>query len=205
MNPLQDQPRSTHPIKPIENDSSGGSSITMTCPAEAKPGNAGTKVKREARRKVLTDDYEQELRALWGKSFRLHRHDRGVVIYFDNPKQIRDEGSRVWAKGMGEKEAAQKLVAMALAKGWKSVSFTGDPAFVMEAMRQAMAAGLEVVCSDVSQAGMLDEVRAEIFASSLTARMQPTSSLLQKLQERRQRLDREKEAPDQSDRPRYGP
>ena len=211
MNQQQDPPKTTHSIdhvehvEPIANDGSGGSQITMICPEEVKPGNAGTKFKREARRKVLTDDYEQQLRALWGESFRFYRHDRGLVLYFDKPKQIRDDGSRVWAKGMSEKEAAQKLVAMAQAKGWKAVSFTGNPAFVMEAMRQAMAAGLEVVCSDVSQAGMLDEVRAEIFASSLTARMQPTSSLLQRLQERRQRLDREKEAPDQSDRPRYGP
>lgn len=51
--------------------------LTMSCPDAAKPGNAGTKFKREARRKVLTSDYEQQLRALWGESFRLYSHANG--------------------------------------------------------------------------------------------------------------------------------
>jgi len=181
--------------------------LTMSCPDAAKPGNPGTKFKREARRKVLTSDYEQQLRALWGESFRLYSHANGLILYFDKPKQIRDDGSSVSAKNMDAKEAAQKLVAMALAKGWKGVSFTGEQMFVKEAMRQAMLAGLEVVASDMSQAALLDAVKAEVAASMLTARMEPASSdLLQRLRERRQKLGQVPSAPaDQSDRPRHGP
>ena len=125
MNTPQQPLGPTAATEPIEHDSDGGYSITMTSPEAAKPGNTGAKFKREARRKVLTDDYEQQLRALWGESFRFYRHDRGLVLYFDKPKQLRDEGSSVSAKGFDEQEAAQKLVAVAVAKGWKAVSFTG--------------------------------------------------------------------------------
>lgn len=204
MNPSEQHNQSSEPTA-LEADA--GDELTMSCPEASNPGNAGTKFKREARRKVLTSDYEQQLRALWGESFRLYSHANGLVLYFDKPKQIRDEGGRVSAKNMDAKEAAQKLVAMAQAKGWKGVSFTGEQTFVREAMRQAMLAGLEVVPSDLSQAAVLDEVKAEMARSVLTARMEPaSSSLLHRLHERRQKLGQVPSAPaQQSDSPRHGP
>lgn len=204
MNPSEQHNQSSEPAA-LEADT--GDELTMSCPEASKLGNAGTKFKREARRKVLTSDYEQQLRALWGESFRVYSHANGLVLYFDKPKQIRDEGSRVSARNMDAKEAAQKLVAMALAKGWKGVSFTGEQAFVKEAMRQAMLAGLQVMPSDMSQAAMLDEIKAEMAACMLTARMEPAnSSLLERLHERRQKLGQVPSAPaHQSDRPRHGP
>lgn len=181
--------------------------LKMSSPEAGRPGNAGAKFKREARRNVFTPDYEQRLRSLWGDSFRPFPHGRGLVLYFDKPKQIRDDGSQVSARGMDHKEAAQKLVAIALAKGWTGVSFTGEQAFVKEAIRQAMLAGLEVVASDISQVALIDEVKAEVAASQMTAHMKPaSSSLLQRLHERRQKLEQAPSEPaHQSDRPRHGP
>lgn len=207
MNTQQEPLNSTEHAEPIEPDGDGSGLLTMVSPEAAKPGNTGTRFKRESRRKVLTDDYEQQLRALWGQSFRYCRFDRGLVLYFDKPKQIRDEGSKVSAKGFDEQEAAQKLVAVAVAKGWKAVSFTGTTSFVKEAIRQAMHAGLEVVPADMSQVALIDEVKAEVAASMLTARMEPsTSDLLQRLHERRKKFGQVPSAPAQkTDSPRHGP
>lgn len=195
------------PGEPVQPEAEGEDQLAMSCPNASKPGNAGAKFRREARRAVLTPEYEQQLRALWGESFRLYSHPNGLVLYFDKPKQIRDDGSHVSARGFDEQEAAQKLVALAIAKGWKAVSFTGTPSFVKEAIRQAMQAGLEVVAADLSQAALIDELRAEAAASMLTAHMEPsTSDLQQRLCERRNKFGRMPSAPAmQTDRPRHGP
>lgn len=205
---MNQQQESHKPADSTEQEDSTADHLTMVWPEAMKTGNAGTKYKREARRRVLTSDYEEQLRALWGEAFRIYPHSNGLILYFDRPKQVRDEGSRVLAKGMDDVEAADKLVAIAKMKGWKAVAFTGTPSFVKTAIRQAMLAGLEVCASDPAQATLIDEVKAELSASALAVHLvAKEQGFADRLRARREMTRQEQSKHDQPDRgmPRFGP
>lgn len=176
------------PTPDLAIDAEANEDITMAL-QELERKDLTAKRNREALRKVLSTEYEAQLRTLWGDTFRLYKHPRGVTLYFDDKKQVRDEGRRVTAKGMAPAEAARMLVAIAKLKGWTAVEFSGGPDFLREAMRLALLSGLQVVPKDAMQLTMLNRIKAELSAP--TEPESPTEtppSLKDKLLQRRERL-----------------
>lgn len=103
------------------------------------------------------------MRALLGDDFtRAHRHAKGATLYFKQQGHIADQGSKLTVLGgMDQKLAAQRIVALGLDRGWKSISFTGSGSFVELAMREALRQQLTVVASDSRQQIILAKIMAE--------------------------------------------
>lgn len=128
----------------------------------AEPWNA--EQRREARRQLLDDEYRDMLQRLFGNdvaSIRRNRKRPSMQIRFKDGASLHDEGDRLRIDDKDDQSAARRLVAAAVAKGWTAVSVRGNPQFVKEAMRQAMANGIQVLPLDAAQAEMLDEVMRE--------------------------------------------
>lgn len=151
---------------------------------------AADTLRRDQRRALLTPQYTQAMREAFGESLRnIHAHNGGAVLYFDKPKALRDDGTRITAHHMNHREAAELMVRAALAKQWKSVTFTGHQDFVRAAMLKALQAGLTVVPADTMQAGMLDEVKAQLCVQAVTLAGRPVQlSRLAAFRERRNEL-----------------
>lgn len=146
--------------------------------------------RRNAKRHLVSPEYEQWARQLFGDELLgIKQGVKGNELSFGPPKAIRDQGQTITAHAMPDQEAAQKMVSMAKAKGWKQVTFNGTDSFVREAMRQALMSGLTVAPANLRQAGMLDEVKAQVSGNAMVALMdgKPVGSeLLDKLRQRRQ-------------------
>lgn len=121
------------------------------------------KVDREMRRRNLAPDYETRMRQVLGDSLtRVYRHNDGVLLYFREKGEIQDLGSRLVVQGgMEEQLAAQRIVAMGVERGWSTINFTGNPAFIEHAMRAAIKARLKVIAKSDDQAEILAKVMAE--------------------------------------------
>jgi len=180
MNQPQTTPRPSPPaIDPL--------AMVMSDPSSRLSTPAHQKRKREQKRELTEPNYEQWIRDLFGDELRnIYHHTGGTVLYFDKPKELRDEGHKVTARNMDAREAAEKMVAMAAARGWTVVTFTGPEVFVRAAMRQAMDRGIKVAPIDDLQIGLLDVIRTEILADSLVAGNTPEpESFLARLRKRR--------------------
>lgn len=180
VNQPQTTPRPSTPvIDPL--------AMVMSDPSSRLSTPAHQKRKREQKRELTEPNYEQWIRNLFGEELRnIYHHTGGTVLYFDKPKELRDEGHKVTAKNMDASEAAKKMVAMAAARGWTVVTFTGPDDFVRAAMRQAMDRGLKVAPVDDLQIGLLDKIRTEILADTLVAGNAPDpESFLARLRKRR--------------------
>lgn len=146
--------------------------------------------RRNSKRHLVSPEYEQWARQLFGDELvGIKQGVKGSELSFGPPKAISDQGQTIMAHAMPDQEAAHKMVAMAKAKGWKQVTFSGTDSFVREAMRQAMMSGLTVAPANLHQAGMLDEVKAQISGQAMVALLdgKPVGTdLLDKLRQRRQ-------------------
>ena len=119
---------------------------------------------RDMRRLTVEKDYEPGLRRLFGNELAtVYKHTGGAVLYFRPGKgRIADAGSKLTALGeMPEDQAAIRIVAIARARGWASITFTGSPKFVELAMREAMACGMKIVPNGDEQAAILAKLIAE--------------------------------------------
>lgn len=119
---------------------------------------------RDMRRLTVEKDYEPGLRQLFGDELAtVYKHPGGAVLYFRSGKgRIADAGSKLTALGdMPEHQAAVRIVAIAKARGWPSITFTGTPKFVELAMREAMAHGTKIVAKGDEQAALLAKLIAE--------------------------------------------
>lgn len=119
---------------------------------------------RDMRRLTVEKDYEPGLRRLFGDELAtVYKHPGGAVLYFRPGKgRIADAGSKLTALGeMPEHQAAVRIVGIAKARGWPSITFTGSPKFVELAMREAMAHGMKIVAKGDEQAALLAKLIAE--------------------------------------------
>lgn len=156
---------------PMPEDDDHGEMMEIQDPLSYAAGAAGVKRRRQQQRSLKEPNYEQWVKEIFGNEVQhIHHHPKGRVIYFDKPKSLRDNGDSLVAKNMSHEEAAQRLLDMATAKGWKSVTFRGNTAFLEIAIRRALKAGVQVVPADVAQVGIIDKVRAEL-AVEAAARM----------------------------------
>ncbi len=119
---------------------------------------------RDMRRLTVEKDYEPGLRQLFGDELAtVYKHPGGAVLYFRPGKgRIADAGSKLTALGdMPEHQAAVRIVAIAKARGWPSITFTGSPKFTELAMREAMAHGMRIVAKGDEQTAILAKLIAE--------------------------------------------
>lgn len=142
----------------------------MECGEELSPKKA-----RELRRLAQSDDYRQRLIEALGPCFKtINRTTYGLVITTTSGGRIIDRGDRVTAYRMSNEDAAKYLVAIGVAKGWSSISFTGSPEFLRWAFIEAAANGVVVVPKDEEQEKILksitDEAKRE--AEAIEARTQ---------------------------------
>lgn len=118
---------------------------------------------QDMRRAIVEPDYEARMRVLLGGDLtRVHRHADGATLYFKQQGRISDEGTKLTVfGGMDQSLAAQRIVAMGIDRGWKSITFTGSGSFVELAMRDALRQRLTVVASDSRQEIILAKIMAE--------------------------------------------
>ena len=118
---------------------------------------------QDMRRAIVEPEYEARMRALLGDDFtRVHRHADGATLYFKQQGRISDQGTKLTVLGgMEQSLAAQRIVAIGIDRGWKSIKFTGSGSFVELAMREALRQQLTVVADGARQETILAKIMAE--------------------------------------------
>ena len=141
-------------------------SAEMSCKAGDQP--SATR-RREMRRATVEPTYEARLRDLFGEELRgVGAWKQGGVAYFKDGGEVRDHGDRFAVKNMGERDAARRLVMLALDRGWTSATFTGSDDFLRAAFRAALDKGLDVHPANPHQAQILSEVKASFSSAART-------------------------------------
>ncbi len=103
------------------------------------------KRKREFKRELLSEAYQQAIRDTFLDSVRfIRRSSKGLTIHTRDGGRLVDTGERVTAYAMPAGVAAERLIELALLKGWESIVLRGDEAFIREAMAIALSKGLSV-------------------------------------------------------------
>ena len=138
----------------------------MSCTAGDQPSD---KRRRQMRRATVEPTYETRLRELFGEELRgVGTWKQGAVAYFKDGGEVRDHGDRFAVKNMGERDAARRLVMLALDRGWTSATFTGSDEFLRAAFRAALGKGLDVHPANPHQAQILSEVKASFVSTVKT-------------------------------------
>jgi hypothetical protein len=120
---------------------------------------------RDIRRIVMEKGYEQHVRAILGSDLtRVYiRKGVGAVLCFREGR-ITDSGDKLSCLGGGvmpEELAAQRIVALACSRNWRSITFTGSPRFIELSMRLAMSNGLRIDARGLQQEAILAKLEAE--------------------------------------------
>lgn len=102
--------------------------------------------RREMRRTIRDPGYDQLVSALIGPQHikHIHHHQKGAVIYTNDGGRLHDNGDQVVAYQTNNQLAAERIVALAVSRGWTAIVFTGSDDFVRIAMKLARAQGLPV-------------------------------------------------------------
>ncbi|WP_161780250.1 MobA/MobL family protein [Ferriphaselus sp. R-1] len=82
-----------------------------------------------------------------------------AILYFKDRSSITDHGDRIVAEGGSAELSAYRLIEIAKAKSWHTVSFTGNEDFLRCAFERALAEGMEIVPKDEAQEKLLTEIR----------------------------------------------
>jgi hypothetical protein len=142
--------------------------MVNTTPSIVMPGASAAELltKKQAqgmRRAIVETDYEARMQTLLGDDLtRVYRHANGATLYFKQQGRIADQGSRLTVLGgMDQRLAAQRIVALGLDRGWKSITFTGSGSFIELAMREALRQRLTIVAADERQQVILAKIMAE--------------------------------------------
>jgi hypothetical protein len=134
------------------------------------PDIEGPQAIREQARRTLDDEYASRLAEKFGDdAAECKRVGRVLEINFRSGGRLMDYGYRVECDDTQPERSARRMVAIALAKGWRSVSFSGGEKFLREAMREAIAAGVQVVPADAWQKAIQDEVTLALSACAEVA------------------------------------
>jgi len=142
--------------------------IVNTTPGIVMPGASAAepltkKQAQDMRRAIVEADYEARMQTLLGDDLtRVYRHANGATLYFKQQGRIADQGSKLTVLGgMDQRLAAQRIVALGLDRGWKSITFTGSGSFIELAMREALRQRLTIVAADERQQIILAKIMAE--------------------------------------------
>jgi hypothetical protein len=82
-----------------------------------------------------------------------------AVLHFKDHSSLTDFGDRIVANGRNAELSAYRMIEMAKAKHWHSVSFTGNEDFLRCAFERAINEGMEIVPKDEAQEVLLAEIR----------------------------------------------
>lgn len=141
--------------------------------------------KREMRRTIRDPGYDQLVSALIGPQHikHIHHHQKGAVIYTNDGGRLHDNGDQIVAYQMDNHLAAQRIVALAVSRGWTAIVFTGSDDFVRIAMKLARAQGLPVHPKGDRQKAIFQEIlnmerSASDIASASEAMPEPTAQEL---------------------------
>ena len=116
----------------------------------------------EHRRFWQSAAYEEQLRGLLGDEVKnIWRKPGVLVVYTNDGGRINDTGGRIQAFSMSDRDAARRVVQVAMAKGWTAISLTGSPLFIAEAMRYAVSQGLRVVPKNEAEKAILASIIGE--------------------------------------------
>lgn len=87
------------------------------------------------------------------------RDYRKAVLHFSDRTRVVDYGDKVESIGAGADTAAERIIWLALAKGWGSISLSGDDAFLRAAFALALEHGIKILPRDEWQLNLLQEAR----------------------------------------------
>jgi hypothetical protein len=128
-----------------------------------QPFSPTTEDRRGYKRRILEDAYQTEVRGLLADDIAfIKRHRSGLWIHTKDGGILVDRGDMLTAQKMAPAAAAERVVALAIAKGWQGIELTGSRDFVREAMRSALKSGLAVSPKDKDQMDMLEAILAEM-------------------------------------------
>lgn len=99
---------------------------------------------------------------------RVEHHDTFVLLVFEDCT-ISDHGQTLTLFEGTDEAGAKRIVSLAKKKGWKTIRFDGDEAFVKAGMRQAIEAGLTLKPSDLHQQAIIEELRKDPAIAYLLA------------------------------------
>lgn len=113
------------------------------------------------------------------------------IVFRSPPGGVKDSGPWMTAHGMPDAAAAQRLIELAKAKGWKQIRCTGEDAFIREAIRLAMSAGIEVIPENDSQGFILDSITKVARYHAATQRLPVLKETIQRLKEELEGMERQ--------------
>ena len=125
--------------------------------------------RREIRRIPHDDSYEKTLKEIFPLDTPIvRRYPRCVVLVFcqpqPNPGRLADHGDKIVALGARPDQDAlnaERIVALALQRKWRSIKFSGSEQFVEMAMRRAMRGGITIHAQGEAQIVILAKLYAE--------------------------------------------
>lgn len=116
--------------------------------------------RREYKRQLLETAYQHAVDDVFAAQVRYFRHNGDTLaIHFNDGGRIQDAGQKVVAYGMTDMAAAERLIEMALLKGFESVVLRGNDAFLRQAMTLAKQKGLGVSPLDDHQLAIWHSIR----------------------------------------------
>lgn len=115
--------------------------------------------RRNIKRVIRDPNYDEMVKRLLDPDVsKIFHHQRGSVIYLNQPERITDDGDRLTAYKMSHERAARAMVALACSRGWTSIVFNGPHDFIVAAMTEAVAQGIPVHPRDAAQRQILDQI-----------------------------------------------
>lgn len=152
------------------------------------------------KRRLLEDEYQNEIAAALGDDLAVIKRGRhGLMIHTRDGGLILDKGDTITASKMSDAAAASRVVALAVAKGWRAVELSGSREFVRHAMRDALRAGLAVNPKDTDQRMVLEELMREMGrGGDGEHEIETRPSFAQRLRERRQQTEAPQPTPRRS-------
>ncbi len=143
------------------------------------------------KRRLLEDEYQNEIAAALADDCAFIKRGRhGLMIHTRDGGLIVDKGDTITASKMTDEAAASRVVALAVAKGWRGVELSGSRDFVRHAMRGALRAGLAVHPKDADQRMVLEELMREMGrGGDGKHEIEARPSFAQRLRERRQQTE----------------
>lgn len=84
--------------------------------------------------------------------------DQRAVLRFWGAARVVDYGKYIESHEASPRDSAERLIALAMAKGWAKVSFEGEDEFLRYAFSLAMRRGMEIVTKGEAQQRILEEL-----------------------------------------------
>lgn len=149
-------------VAPVETEVEDLSSIYAQNNEYGEIRNTDDEIKPSYQYRLAEDKYKGFM--IFGLTYFNGKNPKYVTLYFSDRSKIVDNGNVLNAQGGTAKANATRMVNLAHLKGWKSITFTGSPDFIREAMSQALFMGMEVKTESEEQERILRKLQEESSA-----------------------------------------